>query len=180
MVLAAMADFRRHGGMPSLILFFEQIIDIPLSLTEGKIPPDEPPVLPPIPVVIRDDKRRLGFSTPQASKKFREREWDRGMDFDLMPPPGSSKKAGTSMDLDPMIDPNEPTYCICHQVCFENYKCSYNFHGTYICNVYINHFFFHKCSLNNFHFCCFIFQVSYGDMIACDNENVSRFGVNQL
>ncbi|KAG2545899.1 PHD finger protein ING2-like [Panicum virgatum] len=97
---------------------------------EGKLPPDEPPVLPPVPVVSRDEKRRLGFSTPQPSKKFREREWDRerGMDFDLMPPPGSSKKAGTSMDVDQMIDPNEPTYCICH-------------------------------------------QVSYGDMIACDNEN---------
>ncbi|TVU45025.1 hypothetical protein EJB05_04494, partial [Eragrostis curvula] len=105
---------------------------------EGKLPPDEPPVLPPIPVVSRDDKRRLGFSTPQASKKFREREWDRdrGMDFDLMPPPGSSKKASTSMDVDQTIDPNEPTYCICH-------------------------------------------QISYGDMIACDNENVSRFGVKQ-
>ncbi|KAF8775655.1 hypothetical protein HU200_004434 [Digitaria exilis] len=103
---------------------------------EGKIPPDEPSVLPPVPVVSRDEKRRLGFSTPQASKKFREREWDRerGMDFDLMPPPGSSKKAGTSMDVDQsMIDPNEPTYCICH-------------------------------------------QISYGDMIACDNENVSHFG----
>ncbi|ONM09217.1 PHD finger protein ING2 [Zea mays] len=97
---------------------------------EGKIPPDEPTVLPPVPVVSRDEKRRFGFSTPQASKKFREREWDRerGMDFDLMPPPGSSKKAGTSMDVDQTIDPNEPTYCICH-------------------------------------------QISYGDMIACDNEN---------
>ncbi|KAL6894084.1 hypothetical protein ACP4OV_008182 [Aristida adscensionis] len=100
---------------------------------EGKIPPDEPPVLPPIPVATRDDKRRFGFSTPQATKKFREREWDRerGMDFDLMPPPGSSKKAGTSMDVDQTIDPNEPTYCICH-------------------------------------------QISYGDMIACDNENVVK------
>ena len=50
-----------------------------------------------------------------------EREWDRerGMDFDLMPPPGSSKKAGTSMDVDQMIDPNEPMYCICHQVSFD-------------------------------------------------------------
>ncbi|KAI4965261.1 hypothetical protein ZWY2020_054948 [Hordeum vulgare] len=47
---------------------------------------------------------------------------------DLMLPPGSSnKKAVASMDVDQMIDPNEPTYCICH-------------------------------------------QVSYGDMIACDNE----------
>ncbi|CAM0876235.1 unnamed protein product [Alopecurus aequalis] len=97
---------------------------------EGKIPPDEPPILPPMPMGGRDEKRRHGFNTPQASKKFREREWERerGMDFDLMPPPGSTKKAAASMDVEPMIDPNEPTYCICH-------------------------------------------QVSYGDMIACDNEN---------
>ncbi|KQJ83904.1 PHD finger protein ING2 isoform X1 [Brachypodium distachyon] len=94
---------------------------------EGKIPPDEPHILPPMPVGGRDDKRRHGLSTPQATKKFREREWERVMDFDLMPPPGSNKKTVTS-DADQMIDPNEPTYCVCH-------------------------------------------QVSYGDMIACDNEN---------
>lgn len=118
-------------------LVVKQIIDLSLSNAEGKIPPDEPPVLPPVPVVSRDEKRRLGFSTPQASKKFREREWDRerGMDFDLMPPPGSSKKAGTPMDVDQMIDPNEPTYCICHQVSFET--------------IYsLSKIFFHKCSLN--------------------------------
>ena len=93
-----------------------------ILIAEGKIPSDEPTVLPLVPVVSRDEKRRFGFSTPQASKKFREREWDRerGMDFDLMPPPGSSKKAGTSMDVDQTIDPNEPTYCICHQVSFED------------------------------------------------------------
>lgn len=95
---------------------------------EGKIPPDEPHILPQMPVGGRDDKRRHILGTPQATKKFREREWERGMDFDLMPPPGSSKKTATSMDADQMIDPNEPTYCVCH-------------------------------------------QVSYGDMIACDNEN---------
>jgi len=97
-------------------------------------------------VVSRDEKRRLGFSTPQSSKKFREREWDRerGMDFDLMPPPGSSKKAGTSMDVDQMIDPNEPTYCICHQVSFETIELLI-FPGTYIC-ILSN--FFPKCSLN--------------------------------
>ncbi|KAM3278067.1 hypothetical protein ACQJBY_045753 [Aegilops geniculata] len=101
---------------------------------EGKIPPDEPHILPPMPAGGRDERRRSSFSTPQAARKFvREKEWERdrerGMDFDLMPPPGSSnKKAVASMDVDQMIDPNEPTYCICH-------------------------------------------QVSYGDMIACDNEN---------
>uniref|UniRef100_A0A0D3FP24 Inhibitor of growth protein N-terminal histone-binding domain-containing protein n=1 Tax=Oryza barthii TaxID=65489 RepID=A0A0D3FP24_9ORYZ len=97
---------------------------------EGKIPPDEPSILPAISAFSRDDKRRPGFSTPQATKKFREREWDRerGMDFDLMPPPGGNKKTTAPMDVDQTIDPNEPTYCICH-------------------------------------------QISYGDMIACDNDN---------
>lgn len=62
------------------------------------------------------------------------------MDFDLMPPPGSSnKKAVASMDVDQMIDPNEPTYCICHQV---SLKLIYvNIPGTCICiNIYIEHF----------------------------------------
>lgn len=118
MVLAVVADARL--GYP--LIFIKQIINFSLLISEGKIPPDEPTVLPLVPVVSRDEKRRFGFSTPQASKKFREREWDRerGIDFDLMPPPGSSKKAGTSMDVDQTIDPNEPTYCICHQVSFED------------------------------------------------------------
>lgn len=118
MVLAVVADARL--GYPWI--FIKQIINFSLLISEGKIPPDEPTVLPLVPVVGRDEKRRFGFSTPQASKKFREREWDRerGIDFDLMPPPGSSKKAGTSMDVDQTIDPNEPTYCICHQVSFED------------------------------------------------------------
>lgn len=123
--------------------FIKQNINCSLSLAEGKIPPDEPPILPPIPVVGRDDKRRPGFSTPQATKKFREREWDRerGMDFDLMPPPGSNKKTTTTMDVDQTIDPNEPTYCICHQVSFE-VNIYYNICGTYIYfNIYIKHFF---------------------------------------
>ncbi|OAY75623.1 PHD finger protein ING2-like isoform X1 [Ananas comosus] len=97
---------------------------------EGKIPPDEPAILPPLPVVTRDEKRKGGYITPQ-SKRLKEREWgvERGMDLDLMPPPGSNKKSTpASVDVDQSIDPNEPTYCICH-------------------------------------------QVSYGDMIACDNEN---------
>ena len=113
-----------------------------LSLAEGKIPPDEPPILPPMPMGGRDDKRRHGFHTPQATKKLREREWERerGMDFDLMPPPGSTKKAVASMDVDQMIDPNEPTYCICHQV---SLKLMYvNIPGICICiNIYIEHIF---------------------------------------
>ncbi|KAJ3697177.1 hypothetical protein LUZ61_000882 [Rhynchospora tenuis] len=96
---------------------------------EGKLPPDEPAVLPPLPVV-REERRKGngGYITPQSqsSKRLKhEREWD----VDLMPPPGSNKKNNTSSYVeDQPIDPNEPTYCICH-------------------------------------------QVSYGDMIACDNEN---------
>ncbi|KAE8684997.1 PHD finger protein ING2 [Hibiscus syriacus] len=73
---------------------------------EGKISPDEPAILPPLPIVPKRDR-----------------------DFKLMPPPGSHKKDfATPLEVDQPIDPNEPTYCVCH-------------------------------------------QVSFGDMIACDNEN---------
>ncbi|KAG6507646.1 hypothetical protein ZIOFF_032997 [Zingiber officinale] len=81
-------------------------------------------------LVMNNDKRRGGYITPQP-KRFRERDWDREreMDIELMPPPGSHKKnISASSDVDQPIDPNEPTYCVCH-------------------------------------------QVSFGDMIACDNEN---------
>lgn len=48
----------------------------------------------------------------------RERERDRDRDSELMPPPGSHKKSlPAPTDVDQPIDPNEPTYCICHQVC---------------------------------------------------------------
>ncbi|XP_008787440.1 PHD finger protein ING2 isoform X1 [Phoenix dactylifera] len=97
---------------------------------EGKIPPDEPAILPPQPIVARDEKRKGGYITPQ-SKRLKEKDWERerDMDLELMPPPGSHKKnIPASVDVDQPIDPNEPTYCICH-------------------------------------------QVSFGDMIACDNEN---------
>ncbi|MQL71210.1 hypothetical protein Taro_003541 [Colocasia esculenta] len=98
---------------------------------EGKIPVDEPTTLPPLSIIVKDEKRRSGFLTPQSKRPdFRENDWDRERDRDLelMPPPGSHKKnVLTSMDID-QPDPNEPTYCVCH-------------------------------------------QVSFGDMIACDNEN---------
>ncbi|KAG0485347.1 hypothetical protein HPP92_009222 [Vanilla planifolia] len=97
---------------------------------EGKIPPDEPAILPPLPIVSREEKRRGGYITP-LSKRVREREWDRdrNMDLELMPPPGSHKKSViVATDNDQPIDPDEQTYCVCH-------------------------------------------QVSFGDMIACDNEN---------
>ncbi|PKA51266.1 PHD finger protein ING2 [Apostasia shenzhenica] len=100
------------------------------DLKQGKIAPDEPAILPPLPLISREEKRRGGYITPQ-SKRIREKEWDRerDMDLELMPPPGSNKKAVLAVtDIDQPIDPNEPTYCVCH-------------------------------------------QVSFGDMIACDNEN---------
>ncbi|GLT76156.1 hypothetical protein SLA2020_478320 [Shorea laevis] len=95
---------------------------------EGKIPHDEPAVLPPLPIVPKFEKRKSFYGTPQSKRlDYRDRDWDR--DFELMPPPGSHKKDfATPLDVDQPIDPNEPTYCVCH-------------------------------------------QVSFGDMIACDNEN---------
>ncbi|KAL0436793.1 UNVERIFIED_CONTAM: PHD finger protein ING2 [Sesamum radiatum] len=101
---------------------------------EGKIAPDEPAVLPPLPLVPKSEKRKLLYITPQSKRiDYKDRDWDRerDRDFELMPPPGSIKKDFASpVELDQPIDPNEPTYCVCH-------------------------------------------QVSFGDMIACDNENVN-------
>ncbi|XP_073105924.1 PHD finger protein ING2-like, partial [Elaeis guineensis] len=96
---------------------------------ESKIPPDEPAILPPLPIVTKDEKRKAGYITPQ-SKRLRQGDWERerDMDLELMPPPSSHKKNIPASVVDQPIDPNEPTYCICH-------------------------------------------QVSFGDMIACDNEN---------
>lgn len=99
---------------------------------EGKIAPDEPATLPPLPIVPKSEKRKTFYGTPQSKRlDYRDRDWDRerDRDFELMPPPGSHKKEfAAPMDVDQPIDPNEPTYCVCH-------------------------------------------QVSFGDMIACDNEN---------
>ncbi|XP_028761281.1 PHD finger protein ING2 [Neltuma alba] len=99
---------------------------------EGKIPPDEPAILPALPLVLKSESRRPIYGTPQSKRlDYRDRDWDRerDRDFELMPPPGSHKKDYTAaVDFDQPIDPNEPTYCVCH-------------------------------------------QVSFGDMIACDNEN---------
>ncbi|KAI3826354.1 hypothetical protein L1987_00401 [Smallanthus sonchifolius] len=98
---------------------------------EGKLPADEPAILPPLPLVPKNEKRKLPYLTPQSKKvDYRDREWDhRDRDFELMPPPGGFKRDyAAPLEIDQPIDPNEPTYCVCH-------------------------------------------QVSYGDMIACDNEN---------
>lgn len=100
---------------------------------EGKISQDEPAILPPLPIVPKTEKRKPIYGTTPQSRRpdYRDKDWDRerDRDFELMPPPGSHKKDFSAMvDVDQPIDPNEPTYCVCH-------------------------------------------QVSFGDMIACDNEN---------
>ncbi|KAK3013283.1 hypothetical protein RJ639_008191 [Escallonia herrerae] len=99
---------------------------------EGKLSPDEPAILPPLPLVPKNEKRKSLYGTPQSKRlDYRDRDWDRerDRDFELMPPPGSFKKDfAAPVDNDQPIDPNEPIYCVCH-------------------------------------------QVSFGDMIACDNEN---------
>lgn len=88
--------------------------------SEGKISPDEPAILPPLPIVPKTEKRKSIYGTPQSKRfDYRDREWDRerDRDFELMPPPGSHKKEfAVPMDADQPIDPNEPTYCVCHQV----------------------------------------------------------------
>ncbi|KAF5473688.1 hypothetical protein F2P56_005659 [Juglans regia] len=99
---------------------------------EGKLAPDERVFLPPLPIAPKSEKRKSFYGTPQAKRlDYRDRDWDRerDRDFELMPPPGSHRKEfAAPVDVDQPIDPNEPTYCVCH-------------------------------------------QVSFGDMIACDNEN---------
>jgi hypothetical protein len=93
-------------------------------LSEGKIAPDEPATLPPLPIVPKSEKRKALYGTPQ-SKRLDYRDWDRerDRDFELMPPPGSHKKEFASpMDVDQPIDPNEPTYCVCHQVLISGFN----------------------------------------------------------
>ncbi|RVX09565.1 PHD finger protein ING2 [Vitis vinifera] len=107
---------------------------------EGKISPDEPAILPPLPIVPKNEKRKFLYGTPQPKRvDYRDRDWDRerDRDFELMPPPGSHRKDfAAPLDVDQPIDPNEPTYCVCH-------------------------------------------QVSFGDMIACDNENLSFYSAKE-
>ncbi|CAN8275534.1 unnamed protein product [Cochlearia groenlandica] len=105
---------------------------------EGKIPPEEPSLLPPLLIVPKQEKRKSFYTTTTHQSKnieFRDREWDRDRDFELMPPPGGThQKAAFASSIDDQpIDPNEPTYCVCH-------------------------------------------QVSFGDMIACDNETNCQGG----
>lgn len=90
------------------------------NFAEGKLAPDDPVVLPPLPLVPKNEKRKYLYGTPQSKRfDYRDRDWDRerDRDFELMPPPGSLKKDFSSpVELDQPIDPNEPTYCVCHQV----------------------------------------------------------------
>lgn len=87
------------------------------------MPPDEPAILPPLPILTapKPEKQRGAYGTPQSRRfSYRDREWDRERDKDseLMPPPGSHKKEfPVPVDTDQPIDPNEPIYCVCHQVC---------------------------------------------------------------
>lgn len=87
---------------------------------DGKIPPDEPAILPPLPLVPKIEKRKSLYGTPQQKRPdYRDRDWDRerDRDFELMPPPGGIKREfAAPVDIDQPIDPNEPTYCVCHQV----------------------------------------------------------------
>lgn len=90
-----------------------------LMCSEGKIPPEEPAVLLPLPLIPKNEKRKITFGTPQSSRRPDYRDWDRerDRDFELMPPPGSHRKDfAAHADVDQPIDPDEPTYCVCHQV----------------------------------------------------------------
>ncbi|KAI4378382.1 hypothetical protein MLD38_015869 [Melastoma candidum] len=94
---------------------------------DGKLPPEEPVILPPLPLVPRPEKRRISYGPPQSGRRNWERDSYR--DSDYIPPRGDfGKDLSVMMEVDQFTDPNEPTYCICN-------------------------------------------QVSYGDMIACDNED---------
>lgn len=90
-----------------------------MCYVEGKLSPDEPAILPPLPLVPKSEKRKPLYVTPQSRKySYIDRDWERerDRDFELMPPPGSLKKDYAPIEIDQPIDPNEPTYCVCHQV----------------------------------------------------------------
>lgn len=94
-----------------------------------------------------------------------------------MPPPGSHRKDfATSLDVDQPIDPNEPTYCVCHQVWTSDpLVFLYLFNSFIKYPLYFNICNSGQCSsiASDKAVLFLIIQVSFGDMIACDNENVS-------
>jgi len=132
------AEDLKHGttnGSPIILLYFISCNSNPSTglylvaylfflfvlYSEGKLSPDEPAILPPLPLIVpKIEKRRNFYGTPQSKRiDFRDRYWDRerDRDFELMPPPGSHKKDFTvPVEAEQPIDPNEPTYCVCHQV----------------------------------------------------------------
>lgn len=82
--------------------------------SEGKISPDEPAILPPLPIVPKNEKRKFLYGTPQPKRvDYRDRDWDRerDRDFELMPPPGSHRKdfATPLMLINPLIQMNPHT-----------------------------------------------------------------------
>ncbi|KAL2923199.1 PHD finger protein ING2, partial [Bienertia sinuspersici] len=91
---------------------------------EGKLPPDAPVILPPLPIVsaLKPERHRGGYGMLQSRRfSYRDRYWDRERDKDseLMPPPGSYRKDfPVPVEIDQPIDPDEPIYCVCHQVSF--------------------------------------------------------------
>lgn len=101
-----------------------------MILAEGKLAADEPAVLPTLPLVPKNEKRRPLYLTSQFKKlDYRDRDWDRerDRDFELMPPPGSLKREiAPPVDVDQPIDPNEPTYCVCNQVLAFHLFCNWS------------------------------------------------------
>ena len=95
------------------------------------------------------------------------------------------------------VDPNEPTYCLCHQVCctllLKYIRAIHHLSVNFVClslPVYLLPSFsllFHlaklpRCSLFSrfptmllFRMPTLMAQVSYGDMVCCDNSEVSTF-----
>ena len=63
--------------------------------SEGKISPDEPAILPQLPIVPKNEKRKHCYGTPQPKRvDYRDRDWDqeRDRDFELMSPSRESEK----------------------------------------------------------------------------------------
>lgn len=75
--------------------------------------------------------------------------------------------AGGSGHVDMPVDPNEPTYCICHQVIWHICRC--------VC-VWMQLFYLYRvcvCIDRTRVFIMFLysFQVSFGEMVGCDNTD---------
>ena len=52
--------------------------------SEGKILPDEPAILPQLPIVPKNEKCKHCYGTPQPKRvEYRDRDWDRERDRDF-------------------------------------------------------------------------------------------------